>query len=1013
MSEGSAAPAAGVRFQYTAFMSYSHAADGRLTSVLQSRLQTFAKPWYRRRAIRVFRDTTGLGVTPDLWQSIRAALDTSQFFILFASEGAARSEWVAQEVDAWLRVGSADRLLVVWTDGGLAWDRAAGDFDWARTTCLPSRLRGVFPAEPLHLDLRWARASVDLSPRRPELLDAVARLSATLRQQPLDDLIGEDVRQHRRTRRLSAAAVATLAALLVGAVAAAVVAVQQRNVAREQQRIAEERGEESRQRLVRVMVANGLRRIDEADLSGSALWFAEALRLEASDPRGRGLQRMRVRSALGQHPGLVQVWSTEPRAQRRWIRFGHDGQHVVTDALEEDLTSAGPRLWNPETGSPVPLSGPPRDQRLLAVHPAREVRLVTADADGTVRVWDGSSVEVARLAHPARVTSAEFSPDGRALVTESEDRGARLWNPASGQLLHVFAHDSPLLAAGPTRDRARVLTITGDMNAHVWTPGADVPARRHLVLPHPEPVQSVDVSPDGRRALTLEHTRTARLWDLSGDRPSQLRSWIGVNHAELSADGRLLVMATHFGEAEVWDAREAREVTSVRHGGFVLDAAFSLDGKRFATASTDRTARVWDARSGTPLTAPLYHDDTVTAVTLSPDRARLATITAGGTVRVWGSTRAPAIHPQPGAERAVFHPDGRSLLVVGPPGARLWDLAARTSRALAVSGQLYDAAFSPDGRHVVTASRDPAARIRDVQTGAEVMVLEHGRYVRQASFRPDGRWLATAGRASGGEDDVVLWDLQSRQRMFSLPHESPVTDTRFTPDGRRLLTVGFAGDVRVWDLELRREVLALRRREGRGATLSPDGERLAVIEPTGVAIYDMMQGRALVSDIRNDAYRLGQAAFAPDGRVLLVMSEASARIHDAHTGRPLTPPMSHGPTARMGHAVFSPDGRRVATVADDHHVRIWDAGSGQALTPPLPHRHVRHASFSPDGLQLVTTGADVVQLWDLSDDGSTEPDARLALLAQVLAARRIDATGAVLSLEPGEFRDAWAKLRGR
>ena len=215
------------------------------------------------------------------------------------------------------------------------------------------------------------------------------------------------------------------------------------------------------------------------------------------------------------------------------------------------------------------------------------------------------------------------------------------------------------------------------------------------------------------------------------------------------------------------------------------------------------------------------------------------------------------------------------------------------------------------------------------------------------------------------------------------------------------------------DLELRREVPALRRREGRDATLSSDGARLAVIEPTGVAIYDVMQERLLVSDIRNDAYRLRQTAFAPDGRVLLVMSEASARIHDAHTGTPLTPPMSHGPTARMGHAAFSPDGRRVATVADDHHVRIWDAGSGQALTPPLPHRHVRRATFSPDGLQLVTTGADVAQLWDLSDDDSKEPDARLALQAQVLAARRIDATGAVLPLETGEFRDAWARLRGR
>jgi WD40 repeat protein len=800
----------------------------------------------------------------------------------------------------------------------------------------------------------------------------------------------------------------------VGAVVAATVAVQQRNVARQQRLVAEEQREESRQRLVRVMVANGLRRIDEADLSGAALWFAEALRLETNDPRGRDLQRLRLRSALRLHPSLLQVWSTKPRALRRWISFGPDGRYIVTDALEEGGDGA-PQVWHSETGSPVSLNGPPPDQRLLTVHPAGDViRLVTAEADGTVRVWAaGSSAEVWRLAHPAPVTGAEFSPDGRVLVTRSEDRGARVWDLSNGQLRSTFAHDSPLAAAGVTRDRARALTITEDNNAHVWTPDAKAPARRHLTLPHPERVESIDVTSDGRRALTLQTERTARLWDLAGDKPDQLRSWPGVNHAELSADGKLLLMATVFGKAEVWGVQEPREITSVSHAGVVLHAAFSLDGRRFATSSTDQTARAWDARTGAPVIAPLVHEDTVSAVAVSPDRARLATITAGGTVRVWGAGAWSATYPQRGAGRAVFHPDGRHLLVAGDASVQLWDLSARTSRTLTTARQVYDAALSPDGRRAVTASRERAARIWDVQSGAEVMSLEHGQYVQQASFSPDGRWLATAGRAAGGAYDVAIWDLGNGQPVFRLPHDSPVTDTRFTPDGRKLVTVGFAGDVRVWDLELRREVPALRRREGRGATVSPDGAQLAVVEPAGAAIYDIRDGHPVVSGIRPDSYRVTQAAFAPDGRRLLVMSEGSARTYDAASGAPRTPPMSHGPTARMGYASFAPDGRRVVTVASDDNVRIWDADGGGALTPPLPHRDARRATFSPDGLRLVTTGGDAVQLWDLSDDPSTEPDTRLVLQAQMVAARRIDATGAVLPLDVSELRDAWARLRGR
>lgn len=67
---------------YNAFISYNHIADGTLAAALQSALRTFAKPWYKLRALHIFRDQTNLAVNPALWSSIRAALDQSSFFIL-------------------------------------------------------------------------------------------------------------------------------------------------------------------------------------------------------------------------------------------------------------------------------------------------------------------------------------------------------------------------------------------------------------------------------------------------------------------------------------------------------------------------------------------------------------------------------------------------------------------------------------------------------------------------------------------------------------------------------------------------------------------------------------------------------------------------------------------------------------------------------------------------------------------------------------------------------------------
>ena len=188
---------------FEAFISYSHAADGKLAAALQRNLHRYAKPIFKLRAIRVFRDETTLAMTPQLWPEIEKALRNSRFFILMADPLSAESEWVQREVACWLGMGLAKKILIVWTGGNLAWNKAAKDFNWERTTALPKLLARAFDGEePLYLDLRWARAEIDLSGRHPRFADAVARLSAAIRGRKLDEIFGDDVRERRRTSGL-------------------------------------------------------------------------------------------------------------------------------------------------------------------------------------------------------------------------------------------------------------------------------------------------------------------------------------------------------------------------------------------------------------------------------------------------------------------------------------------------------------------------------------------------------------------------------------------------------------------------------------------------------------------------------------------------------------------------------------------------------------------------------------------------------------------------------------------
>lgn len=161
---------------YDGFISYSHAADGLLAPALQQGLQLLAKPWNRRRALRVFRDETGLSTNPHLWSAIERALDESEWFVLLASEEAAGSEWVNREVRRWIDTKGIDHILPVVTDGSWEWDRDHGDFT-PDSSSVPEALRGAFADEPRHLDLRWARSETDLDLRTGRFRSAVADLA--------------------------------------------------------------------------------------------------------------------------------------------------------------------------------------------------------------------------------------------------------------------------------------------------------------------------------------------------------------------------------------------------------------------------------------------------------------------------------------------------------------------------------------------------------------------------------------------------------------------------------------------------------------------------------------------------------------------------------------------------------------------------------------------------------------------------------------------------------------------
>jgi len=293
---------------FDGFISYSHAADGRLAPAVQRGLHRLAKPWHRRRALWIFRDQTGLAVTPGLWSSIQQALDGSKFFVLFASPEAARSPWVNREIEHWVATKSTGRILPVVTDGEWRWDSATEDFDES-STAVPAALRGVFAEEPLYLDLRWARDDLQLSLRHSRFRDAIAQLAAPMHGVSKDELEGEDVRQHRRVRRLWSVGVASLLVLALVASLTGVVSARTGDLANAAAAAAQRHHQEA------------------VTQRGSARQFAEEARRQEELARQQetrakaaGEEVQRQVQIAAEHKGVAEQASGEARRQQENAR---------------------------------------------------------------------------------------------------------------------------------------------------------------------------------------------------------------------------------------------------------------------------------------------------------------------------------------------------------------------------------------------------------------------------------------------------------------------------------------------------------------------------------------------------------------------------------------------------------------------------------------------------------------------------------------------------------------------
>jgi WD40 repeat protein/tetratricopeptide (TPR) repeat protein len=866
------------QMHYTAFMSYSHAADGKLAPALQSALQRFAKRWYQLRACRVFRDKTSLSVSPALWPSIESALGKSKYFLLLASPEAARSAWVEREVDWWLKNRPIDQLLILVTDGELVWN-GTRDFDWDQTTALPRNLRGQFAHEPLYVDLRWAKTENNLSLMHSQFRGAVLDIAATLHGQPKDDLDGEDVRQFRKGRSIALAGVAAVMVFAVVAVWQAYMATHERDTAERQLRLTI--AGELASNALNSLNADPERSILLALEAASASYLANgALTSEAEDALHRALEASRVRLVLSDHQGTLSSAAYSP-----------DGRRVATsDSLRV-------QVWDAVSGRPL---GPARAGKALGMAFSPDgTYLATAGLDSVARLWEVASGREVRSFSglTAPLWSVAFSPDGKRLAIASKDGTASVWDVASGQRLNTLrGHNAPVSAIAFSPDGKRLASGSQDATARVW----DSSSGRELlrISSGDSPVRDVAFSPDGKRLAMASFDTDVKIWDsVSGSELLSLKgNTASVLGVAFSPDGTRVAAAGHDKSVRVWDAASGKaKLTLVGHTDGVVRVAFGPDGDRLLSASLDSTARLWDLTSSSELPTLSGHTGEVRGVAFSPDGNLVASASADATARIWDVDTGKELRAMVGHQAAIngvaFSPNGKWLATASSDrSTRVWDVA--TGRELLAlvghQGEVFGVAFSRDGGRLATASSDRTARLWDAATGRALSsFVGHVGKVTSIDFNPDGSRLVTSAFEDESQDGwatTKIWDVASGRKLLDLPGDYVwVSRAVFSRDGKHLATGGVTSpfQLKMWNADSGEELLTLSGHTAAilSVALSPDGKRAASSGSYGaVKIWDVDNGRELFS-LSGHITDVNAIAFSPNGKRLATGSGWTVRTY--------------------------------------------------------------------------------------------------------------------------------------
>jgi WD40 repeat protein len=589
--------------------------------------------------------------------------------------------------------------------------------------------------------------------------------------------------------------------------------------------------------------------------------------------------------------------------------------------------------------------------------------------------------------HTGKVKGVALTPDGRCVVSASEDTTLKVLDLASGACLRTLqGHRSSVECVALTPDGRHAVSASWDHTLKVWDLASGECLR--TLTGHTDWVTSVALTPDGRCAISASNDHTLKMWDLASG--ECLQTLLGhtnvVTAVALSPDGRRAVSASQDMKLRVWDLAKNKCLRILRgHTDAVNSVAVMPDGLHAVSVSNDRTIKIWNIASGECLRTLPSPDSALDCVTLAPDGRCLAA--GSSAIKLLDLTSGECLRTLDG------HTSGVSSLALTPDGRRVvsgswddtikvWNLTGGEPNENQVAPKRHtwfieSVVMAADGQHAVSASRDNTLKVWDLASGECLRTLEgHTSWVESVTLTPDGRFAVS----TSADKTLKVWDLASGICLRTLKgHVNWVIGVVLTPDGRTAISASQDGTLKVWDLASGEHDECLRTLSGHtdmvdALALTPDGR--CVVSASWdhtLKVWDVASGKCQHT-LLGHAGRVFGVGLTPNGHYAVSICENhTLKVWDLASGECLRTLKGH--TDEVTGVAFTPDGRRVVSASHDRTLKVWDVENGECLHTLRGHSGwVTGVALTPDGRCAFSASHDrTVRVWDLASGACLAP----------------------------------------